>query len=219
MSRIRTRADIVFQCVCLFALAAVVTLWVSSYFLYQHLSKGGSGNSGYVASSFRGELVLQRRSNWERDTSFFWFRRGHASSAPLGVDAPGTSHLTILRCGMLSGTEYIWPAYLYPSVLRIPPQTDPRWERDHFIAIVIPYWILAAGLAALQLRWFISNRRKRIDDYFRHGICTCCGYDLRATPAQCPECGAIPPVPKRRLYFAMNVTHTGVGTLTNCPVA
>jgi hypothetical protein len=44
---------------------------------------------------------------------------------------------------------------------------------------------LVAGLAICYGR---VNRRK-ID----HSICAVCGYDLRATPDRCPECGTTPP--------------------------
>jgi hypothetical protein len=47
----------------------------------------------------------------------------------------------------------------------------------------IPYWLLAL-IAALpmSLIWFTLRRR-------RPGCCLNCGYDLRATPDRCPECG------------------------------
>jgi hypothetical protein len=55
----------------------------------------------------------------------------------------------------------------------------------------IPLWLLTLLLATFPA-WQLLNlpaRRRRL----RHaaGQCVVCGYDLRATPQRCPECGAL----------------------------
>jgi hypothetical protein len=57
--------------------------------------------------------------------------------------------------------------------------------------LIFPYWcallILTIPTIGL-LRWtFAASRRDR---RLRAGCCATCGYDLRATPERCPECGA-----------------------------
>ena len=60
---------------------------------------------------------------------------------------------------------------------------------DYFLGIFIPHWFLAllfAILPALHLRSMLRSRRLH-----RLGHCPRCGYDLRATPDRCPECGLL----------------------------
>jgi len=62
--------------------------------------------------------------------------------------------------------------------------------QDHFINdFKIPFWLLT--ITILPVPVFRIVRR------FHHGtaigavLCSRCGYDLRATPHRCPECGKI----------------------------
>jgi len=58
------------------------------------------------------------------------------------------------------------------------------------IGLSVPHWFLLALFSVLPLlrlfRHFRSTQRRKT------GLCPSCGYDLRATPTLCPECGAVP---------------------------
>src|SRR6476660_2193830 len=57
----------------------------------------------------------------------------------------------------------------------------------------IPWWFLMLVCGALPALWL--TRRARIARTHRRrmaGLCSRCGYDLRATPDRCPECGTVP---------------------------
>jgi len=57
--------------------------------------------------------------------------------------------------------------------------------------VAAPYWGVA-GILAVWPAWYFTRVRKRHRqlDRRRRGLCPVCGYDLRASPERCPECGA-----------------------------
>jgi hypothetical protein len=104
--------------------------------------------------------------------------------------------------------------------LPLPPQTtrmvdEPRWRHEGFgvgasgnvmtftgapatpplrvshTTLSAQFWLIA--LLCIPLPWWLltRDRRTRLRERRRaSGQCEHCGYDLRATPGRCPECGA-----------------------------
>jgi hypothetical protein len=59
---------------------------------------------------------------------------------------------------------------------------------------IVPWWALLAAFGPLPLgRGLVALARRRRRLRVSAGRCAKCGYDLRATPQRCPECGAAAP--------------------------
>jgi hypothetical protein len=60
---------------------------------------------------------------------------------------------------------------------------------DSFVQVYAPHWLAALLFALLPAIWVtgLVRRRRRV----RGQRCAACGYDLRATPERCPECGTV----------------------------
>lgn len=66
--------------------------------------------------------------------------------------------------------------------------TRSRSKTYEFDRVVLPYWFIAVCLGI----WPLVGIARRLRHHTRPGTCAKCGYDLRATPNRCPECGTVP---------------------------
>ena len=55
--------------------------------------------------------------------------------------------------------------------------------------VIVPHWFVFG--ASVLLAVALVRRRRRLGRRFFAGHCRACGYDLRATPGRCPECGTV----------------------------
>jgi hypothetical protein len=172
---------------------AVCVLWGRSYLVADVVSWRSGDPAGaqgwYDATSARGVICFQCQSHafegrlppsgvrMEYQTAWNegWFREDPAAVAGL------TNTRWWNRRGFAFARErQQWPgAYGMASV-----------QRRLFVAV--PHWLLVLAAAVLPALWLIQARRgrwRRRRRWERDGLCRSCGYDLRATPGRCPECG------------------------------
>ncbi len=65
-----------------------------------------------------------------------------------------------------------------------------KWHPTHATPQLQCLWLISAPLTFLFA--LLAHRAKReLKRRMRLGLCLQCGYDLRATPDRCPECGAV----------------------------
>jgi hypothetical protein len=73
--------------------------------------------------------------------------------------------------------------------------TDPNWFQVSGYRVDFPRTILVVACSVIWVPWLLwvvhnQGRNKRRRWRSEHGLCAECGYDMRATPGRCPECGA-----------------------------
>jgi hypothetical protein len=143
-------------------LAAVLGVWARSYWRVDQFSRSDR-RSFAVVVSVRGRLFIHtdQTNNPIREYPRAWARRTY--------DAGSFPEATV-------GWRYL--GFAHERVAR-----EGWWGRT----IALPYWPLAALLAIVPLRrvarWRRLRRRRRLS------LCLNCGFDLRFSPARCPECG------------------------------
>jgi hypothetical protein len=67
---------------------------------------------------------------------------------------------------------------------------NPQLPWRNYRGIAIPWWMLTVATLPAAAVPMVGRVRRHVRR--RHGLCISCGYDLRATPGRCPECGTVP---------------------------
>jgi hypothetical protein len=168
----------------LFNLAAAVSLvlfvvtlayWVTSFFVDVCLAwdSPAAESSCYVSCSL-GEMQVGRNSrppNPNKTGGFSW-----------SFDGPtrGLDQLTLLlgNYPQSEGSHFRFGGFAMFSY---------SVSSNHYISLWWPCWAATLLTAVVPASWVLS--RKKVGG----SLCATCGYDLRATPERCPECGTIPP--------------------------
>jgi hypothetical protein len=160
-----------------FVLSVVATvLWVRSYygedavFIYHDAVLGE--RDSVVASSARGRCyvfyIMDGRTTKQEEPQLVVF---HSNATAI----PYLSKFWVPHAFLGFGVGFTNPASKFYD----------SWPR---LALTAPHWGICLALAAFPALWVWRGVKR----WRRHsaGFCYACGYDLRATPDRCPECGA-----------------------------
>jgi hypothetical protein len=171
--------------------AAAVALWVRSHWVADRFGARVKLNYAYVCC-YRGEIGCEFGAIYGGGPPDRYTPSWVLSCRSVPVDRiPESDYIHIAEMEK----PYHLPHYHDVCGFRWHPRSVRNWEyRERGVAV--PAWfiaILAAGLPAGKLSTVVRRHRRR-----RSGLCHACGYDLRATPERCPECGAVPPAQPAR---------------------
>jgi hypothetical protein len=156
---------------------ATAILWVRSYGRSDVIGND-SAPRGFIFATAKGELefvvMLHQPVQKISSPKFVWRIEGPYSLRELAKEVTVTQVVGF-------------------TIFHDPPRPIGS-TGDKFWAIALPCWFVMA-LTAFPAASLIRNRLRRSALRQRLNLCVKCGYDLRATPDRCPECGTAPTKP------------------------
>jgi hypothetical protein len=183
MARFLRRLFVLSSAASLLLMLGISILWIRSYRVTDRFTfRSSIGHENLY--SRQGHLVFYLlRADWpDQPAKLFGLAYQRDEPSP-----PSEDILTrLLLCTDSGATETSWDygAFYW-------------WERRRpdgviYLMTIAPCWSLTLASSLLPLFWtglqVHSRLRRRLNRTL--GLCRVCGYDLRATPQRCPECGS-----------------------------
>jgi len=147
---------------------------VYSYWIAPEFDLEISEVDGVVGLLFARDSGLWAPDGGSRLYGWFHFR----GPMPSGRNR---TNLTTTSCN-----RWGFGAYILKTVGH-PPAGYWRIGGRRLWIIWVPYWFPVLLSAIAPVSWLVGHLRRRRRTHAAH--CIHCGYDLRATPDRCPECG------------------------------
>lgn len=174
--RARQRRRSIFRTMTLVAAFVFVVLLPLSYWRYIYLARESLPKLGSELIVLDGSLVFFRFSNYgnsppQQEWVFDWI--------PAGSDLGERLH-----AGFGTHNALTWMARR-GFVLRIDSSNLPSVS---FVTIMVPLWVIAVAFALPTAVHIVLSKFRVVPAGAMP--CTSCGYDLRASPDRCPECGS-----------------------------
>ena len=168
---------------------AVVALWVRSGDTGDEVSYARAGGHFIWVVSEGGRFILCGVSGWPADRPLEWqssrnarYRFNVSIAEPHSTLVARYPDLWIFAgTASVDRVDHHWTS--------VQPPTRGWCVQFRYRTLAVPLVLVNLLLLGLQARGALRRRRNR---RLALGLCARCGYDLRGTPARCPECGIAP---------------------------
>jgi hypothetical protein len=165
---------------CLVLTAVLLAGWLRTHLATDVICWTGSGGRYYEVATIPGQVRVTVARGWPGSEAVRWYRDAGPAGRPV------------------YGHNVIRGPWFAPGFAMADRRT--RVATGKGTSTVVPYRIYAAALGPMVLLfgaypWAVTWRKVRDArmrrERWRLGLCTQCGYDLRASGGRCPECGTV----------------------------